>query len=558
MSAPQQAMPFRLAHSSLKLALRFWPEETRDWGHALAAELHEIEKPFEALRWAIGGLMLFSRASASHFMAWLKLPAGARLSPGSLPLGGDSPILPKRSRLFTTAVLAATVAVLFLPHSQEAVSTVLATWQGYEPWHLDERTLERLAFRAERENDAHALAFVALSIRRPDESTRLADKAVSLDPSFTWIYAGRFYRAQEVPQPPEWVARLHAYDPDNAFTYLTAADAIAHPRYWAMLAHRTPAPQEIESALANDPQWMAQMESALRAPRYNTYVREHWELICYEWSRDHGLSPAIVGYGLWSHRIPDLRNLQVFTKIEIQRAQQALSEGHPDQAGNILQGVDGFAGRMVEQAGTNFERQVAINVSRQATQELKNLYSATGRVREASKASTRLHEIESRQQAFNSISYMVEPDSFRWKAILFQTCAILLFVCGATMALSFFLLELRPRFLPQRRAAWQRILCRTADYAPASFLILSFAFLISFLPIAHLFAQYRSTGASIETFREISGTLWGLMAVPSSVQNTLDPPFFWWLLTTALVILAALLLFRLLTKTSTSPQTTPS
>jgi hypothetical protein len=210
----------------------------------------------------------------------------------------------------------------------------------------------------------------------------------------------------------------------------------------------------------------------------------------------------------------------------------------------------------VEQAGSNFERQVAIGISRQATQELRNLYSATGREREASMASTRLQEIESRQQAFSSISYMVEPDSFRWKAILFQACAILLFVCGVTVAISFFILELRPRFSPQRGAVWQRIICRTADYAPASCLILSIAFLGAFLPIAHLFAQYRSATASIETFREISGTLWGLEEVPERLQFVFDPPFFWWLVTTALIILAALLLFRLFSGAKSAPQAT--
>jgi len=69
MPAPRQLLSFRLAHSSLQLALRHWPDESRQWGHALAAEFDEIEKPFEALQWALGGLMLFSRASASHFLA---------------------------------------------------------------------------------------------------------------------------------------------------------------------------------------------------------------------------------------------------------------------------------------------------------------------------------------------------------------------------------------------------------------------------------------------------------------------------------------------------------
>src|SRR5580693_470051 len=149
MASSQQSLGFRVADSSLQLALRFWPKESRHWGQALAAELHEIEKPLEALNWALGGLMLFTRASASHFLAWLKLPAGSRLSGSPLPLGSNPPILPKRSRLFTAAILVATAAVLFLPRSQEAVSTIRATWLGYAPWDFDRGTLERLGARAE-------------------------------------------------------------------------------------------------------------------------------------------------------------------------------------------------------------------------------------------------------------------------------------------------------------------------------------------------------------------------------------------------------------------------
>jgi hypothetical protein len=556
MASPQRSLPFRVADSSLQLVLRFWPGESRQWGLALAAELHEIEKPFEALNWALGGLMLFTRASVSRFLTWLKLPAGSRLSAASLPLGTNAPILPKRSRLFTAAVLVATVAVLFLPQSRVAVSTVRATWQGYQPWNSYKRTVEKLAARAEKEKDARTLAFAASTMPESDQGMRLADKAVSLDPSLTWIYASRYYRPDSVPLPPEWLARLHASDPDNGFIDLMAADAIAQPRYSAMLAHRTPPPQEIEAALANDPQWQAHMEAAFRAPRYDNYLRNHWELICYEWDRDPALSPAIIGYGLWSRRIPDVQNLKIFTKIKIQRAQQAVSGGHPDQAASILQEVDGFASRMSQQGDAYFERLVALGLSRQANEELRNLYLATGRPREASEASARLQEIENRHRTFASLPYLAQSDSLRREAMLFQVSAILLFICGVMVVLSFLLLEIRPRTSFQRRAAWQRILCRTADYAPASFLILSFAFSVSFLPIAHLFARYRSASASTDTFREISGTLWGLMEVPSSLQYILDPPLFWWLLTTALVILAALFLFRLLSGAKSAPQAT--
>lgn len=554
MTSPQQAMPFRLAHSSLQLALRFWPEETRDWGHALAAELHEIEKPFEALRWAIGGLMLFSRASASHFLAWLKLPAGSRFSKDPLIPGNDPPILPKRSRLFTAVLLAATVAVLFLPQSRIAISTVRATWQGFQLRDSDRRTLETLAARGEREKDARTMAFAALTFPNSGQSVPLAEKAVSLDPSFTWIYASRFYGLEDAPRPVEWLSRLRTSDPDNAFVYLAAADAISQPRYGDMLMHRTPAPGEFESAIAADPQWLAQMESAFRAPRYDNYIRKRWELICYEWDRDPAISPTLIGAGLWSHRFANLQNVKTFTKIKILRAQEALSNGHPDEAESILQEVDGFGRRMSQQGEAYFERFTALEVSRQANDELRNLYSATGRPREASDASARLQELESRHRTFMSLPYLAESNSVRLEARLFQSSAILLFICGVLVALSFLLLEIRPRSFPQRRAVWQRILCKTADLAPATFLLLSCAFFVSFLPIAHLFTRYRSTNISVDMFREIRGTLYGLVEVPISVQNILDPPLFWWLVTIALMALAALLMFRLFTRARTAPR----
>ncbi len=36
MTSRQPSLPFWLAHASLQLALRIWPKESRDWGHALA------------------------------------------------------------------------------------------------------------------------------------------------------------------------------------------------------------------------------------------------------------------------------------------------------------------------------------------------------------------------------------------------------------------------------------------------------------------------------------------------------------------------------------------
>ena len=91
----------RLARWLLGCAVRHWPEETRPWGLALAAEIDETAGAFETVRWSLGGMMFFARSVLLGAWAWLKLPAG-----GSLPSGAEGPsMLPKRSREFTAGIL---------------------------------------------------------------------------------------------------------------------------------------------------------------------------------------------------------------------------------------------------------------------------------------------------------------------------------------------------------------------------------------------------------------------------------------------------------------------
>ncbi len=213
MIAAWHSFTARMVQRFLKLALLFWPEESRHWGQALAAEFHEIERPFEALWWAFGGLMLFIRTSASHYLAWLKLPVGPPFSGTSLSDEAGTPLLPKRSRLFTLAILVATAMLLFLPQSREAISTVRASWNGYRGYPSDVRALQKLAARAEKERDANTLAFVALATPDAKEAMMLADGAAAIDPSLVWIYACRTGHPEFTPPSKDDLARLLAADP---------------------------------------------------------------------------------------------------------------------------------------------------------------------------------------------------------------------------------------------------------------------------------------------------------------------------------------------------------
>jgi hypothetical protein len=547
MSAPQQSLPFWLAHSSLQLALRMWPEESRDWGHALAAELHEIEKPFEALHWAIGGMMLFTRASAAHFLVWLKLPAGSRLSQDPLLPGTSAPILPKRSRLFTSAILAATALLLFLPHSREALSTLRASWNGYEISPADRRTLLDLAVKAEKDQDARTLAFVASTTRESEQATRLAEKAVALDSSYYWIYASRFYRPDDVSMPAEWLERLHGFDPENSYIDLCIADSLAHPRYTASVSHRSPAKPEIKAALLGDPQWVAHMEAAFRAPRYDSYLRQHWELISNVWNRNPSLSPSIIGYGLWSHGIPNVKNLKIFTAFEIQRAQQARMDGHLEHADKILREIDAFGMRMTDRSQSDLERLVGLDISRVATKEFEAIYTANGQEAEARRASVRVQQLEDLQRTFHRPSlatYLALQKAFRGYAVLFETTSILVFLVAFALALSHLVLEFWPRSAAQRSAVWRRAACRTADYAPVSLLCLCATFLLSYLPFARLFAGYRTQEGTYATFRGLTSTLWQLAQFRYSLEFLFEGTLIWWIFTVVLSLTAVFVIVR--------------
>lgn len=216
MSSHSQPMLLRFASAALRATLRVWPEKSLPWGQALAAELHDIRQPSEALRWTLGGLVLFARSAVSHFMDWLKLPAGARLSANS-PVTGKGPLRPRHPRLFTTGVLLATALVFLLPQSQEAFSTIAASWRAYGNSDSDLRALERLGQRAEKENDARTLAFVAMSLPHSDRATAFANRAVALD------HDGLFRLAPAFPFYDRLWATYHLW---QAATYALGALAL--------------------------------------------------------------------------------------------------------------------------------------------------------------------------------------------------------------------------------------------------------------------------------------------------------------------------------------------
>jgi hypothetical protein len=548
MTAPKQSLSFRLAHFSLQLSLRLWPEESRGWGQALAAELDEIEKPFEALQWALGGLMLFTRASASQFLAWLKLPAGSRLSPASLLPGSAAPVLPKRSRLFSAAILLATVVLFFFPQTREAISPIRASWNGYQGDSSDLRALRNLAARAEKEKDARTLAFVALVTPDPGRSARLAEQAVALDPSLIWIYASRRPHPEYNPPPKDGLARLLVADSDNAFPEILAAQVICEPSYQTLLAHNTPTQQDTEAALAGNSDWVAHMDRAFRAARYNSYFNRRWQLTQEVWNRKPNLSVTLIFNSLWAHPLPDFLSTKTYANILAQKALQANAAGHPEQAETLLLEVDSFGRRVTEQGELDLEKFLGLDVSRLATIALREFYQRLGRTGKSQEAAKRLQLIDDQR---DGLMHSFRPmDELRLRALersalQVQLSAILTLLLAAMAAVCLVALEWRSRKSAARKLWLRRVVCLAADWAPAGLLLACVGLLWFFRPYAEILRSARevTTASAAWHFMHFEG-LFALSSTLGGLEQPFTPLHFWQAFTCALVGLALFILVR--------------
>ena len=539
-SSPTNSTAARLARWLLNCALLLWPEETRPWGLALAAEIDETTSALETVRWSLGGMMFFARAVLSGAWTWLKLPAG-----GSLPGGAEGPsMLPKRSRVFTAGILVVAVLLLFLPEGREAMRTVRASWQGFQQSNSDVRTLDELAARAEKEKDASTLAFVALGTSDPKKSAALAERAVALDPELTWVYGAKSHGPNYAPPRAEWLARLQLADPGNAVPYLFAADALDPLRIRLLYQHGTPKDADFE-VVESDSKWMGLMERAYGAPRYDSYFQKHYELTRTVWNRDRNLSPVIALSGLRSHAIPNLLSLRFFAHLRIHEAQKARAAGDLSRAERLLGEMDAFGTRMADGSEVKIEKLIGMSISRSADKELADFYSSTGHAEDARRAALRVEQIDERGRSMrpdHDPATRAQAQAFQWEGMLVQGFGGLGLVAGFAALGGIFLLELWPWQIRNAKTTWRRALCSIADYAPATLLVASAAFLMSFLPFQRAFAEYRSSSYVLANHEHLMEALGDLNGIPDYVMGVNARVLIWAFVSIAL---AALLLFVL-------------
>ncbi len=546
LSTQSGSVTARFARWALGCAVRYWPEENRAWGLALAAEIDETANAYETVRWSMGGMMFFTRSVLSSAWKWIKLPAGSSLSGGANGPDGPS-LLPKRSRIFTAVVLAAAAMLLILPEGREAIRTVRASWQGYRQSDSDKLILEKLAARAEKANDANMLAFVALSTTDPKRVEALTERAVALDPRLIWIYGSKDHSWPKFESPKaEWLTQLQTADPDNAVPYLLEASAVARQHVLNLYEHGTPKEADFEIA-ESDSKWMALMERAYGAPRYDSYFEKHSQLTRIVWTSEKNLSPAVVLSGLRSHAIPNLLNVRNFADVKIHEAQKARVAGDWQSAESLLDEVDAFGTRMTDGSGTNIEKAIGWSVSRRASKEMAVLFSSLGKTENLRKATLRIEQIDASFQTLrpdHASADHARAQTFQKQAVLVQGFGTLVVVAGFAALAGILMLELWPRKIGDTKRIWRRVACCLSDYAPATLLAASGAFLLSFLPFQRALEEYRASNYSQLNEERMMQSMWGLLEIPRSVTDVNFAVSIWTFVTIALSSLLLVVLAR--------------
>ena len=177
----------RISASAANLIVRLWPTESKDWAHAFSAELSEIETPFEASRWLLGGFMLLTRERFKSFFRSLTRPVG-------IPAGGNlelfakqSARIPRTPRVVTILFLLASFAILLHPEVRAAVRSAVRGYVNPKEDTSRWSSVRQLRKEAENTRDPKLFALLSLLATNDDDRSRLADQTIALDPSLTWI-----------------------------------------------------------------------------------------------------------------------------------------------------------------------------------------------------------------------------------------------------------------------------------------------------------------------------------------------------------------------------------
>ncbi|HXN51219.1 MAG TPA: hypothetical protein VN943_04720 [Candidatus Acidoferrum sp.] len=472
------ALPRRVAAFLLQSAISIAPRDTLDWAHAMLAELRHVQGNWAALLWSLGSAGVL----AKHALRSLIFPSRNRptvLSGGDL-FSKDGPM--RRPALaITAACLIASLLFFVAPVFRQAFRVSLFPWQFLFKTDYSRLSpeLQSIMKKAEQDNDAEALAFVAFRHPQSSESARLADEAVRLDPNLVWVYAIVPVRASSLPD--RWVSTLERFDPQNALPHLIAAKKIDIDQ-----VVRGNVPHRAED---NPPAWQSAMAAAFKSAKLDTYFSQRKALDCRVLLRYHVGDPDLIADNAWFYGLPSysLSDAYRYAEVILASAQVLEAQGHTKAASEKYLSIARFGQLLSPDVRAWFcER------TQQAYTRLAILAAKSSRPEEAAFYAVLAdpkRQTEAQESSFSHRGFRSNQVA-RWDADLARRSGAVMLLSGALLVATLFAVFLRSRSLRLRSLRPGRLAIALGVSSSAAFLVSSLVLRLSYQPYAEIWQHF--------------------------------------------------------------------
>jgi hypothetical protein len=545
----------RLAAAIARIIVRLWPKETRSWGLAFEAELPEIEFPLEALRWLAGGIMFLTRERLKSMWHSLGRPVGVPVDSPLESLAKNSTRIPRTPVWVTALLVSFSAAILLHPEVRTSLGTLLSSYTDSEANPSRWSSVKKLRQEAASRNDPQLLALLSLLSTDDAERVRLSEQAIEKDPSLTWLdYEQSLLPLYDFTQqhylPAERIARLQNWDPDNAVPRLLAAEVISRlmrvEAFDAMFRNDTASGWE--KKFAQDPRWLAAMESAFVAPKYDNYASQEFQLMR-DVSNRYGLhDPDLILFVLQRKRIINFDILWTYGKFLLDRGATAEHRGDFGAAAASYWQVLRFSQRMSLNRQITFEEFFATNLAEKACMQLQPLLQKMGRGDEASLVSFQLAAGRKSQDAriFRNLPlHYSRWQLTSWSGLVINVSAMMIILSSFFVSASLVMVWFRRKKPMEARGRRDIFFSLSADLAPLVLVVSCATLYLAYHPYAEICAEYFGDGhlrTDLEGFIAAASVT---HALPEQLYAYSDPYFLWRVATAFLSLVAVCMICRM-------------
>ncbi len=428
----------------------------------------------------------------------------------------------RKTRYMSLLFLVLSFCFFLVPEFQQGLGPNVRMWFYSNPdeWLTDIATipparLQEIARQAEEEKDAQSLAFVAVSTENREEGRRLADAAVEIDRELTWIYALLLDKHHQDGMPPEWIEKLRAWDPDNAYSYLHDAEHIWEKED----LQRFGSGGEGLDALAQATEWREAMRKAFAAPRYDSYMTQHFELERTALQQHELAHTAVMLVALNREPISSLPiNLRYVNLVVEKFGKEAEQRGRGEEALRQYWSVMHMGARMQTRGSTATERLIGDAFIQIASERLLPLLRKMNRADEAAAVEALKNQLEDYKAGIKGEDPLSNSSNYRWAAALVQVFAGWVAIFGVLAVASFGYVSLQRYVLHRDEGKVFQLFALMENYTPILWFIGCMGFYLAYYPYAQNFEYYLTAGGRLQNFESFYANIFPIYGLPPGLQ----------------------------------------